>query len=310
MRGLVQGTVATRYREGADYYDIRVMVPSESLGNKSELENLIVKSNADQPVYLKDVARVERAVGPVEIIREDQAKQIIVRADSQGISVGEAVERARQAAAQIQKSADVSFEMGGQAKMMADNRKAMGIIIGFAVLFAYVILAIQFESFLLPMLMMINIPLSLTGAFVALYLTATPIGVTVLIGLIVMMGGITSQGVVLLSLAESFRSKGDTAVTAVRQAAPLRIRPILMTQLTTILGLVPLALNLGSGGDMLQPMAIAVIGGLTYSLFLTLFFLPAAYSIVLDRQKDWQKDGQLLMNKNTARTAGRSTQLN
>lgn len=310
LRGLVQGTVATRYREGADYYDIRVMVPSESLGNKSELENLIVKSNADQPVYLKDVARVERAVGPVEIIREDQAKQIIVRADSQGISVGEAVERARQAAAQIQKSADVSFEMGGQAKMMADNRKAMGIIIGFAVLFAYVILAIQFESFLLPMLMMINIPLSLTGAFVALYLTATPIGVTVLIGLIVMMGGITSQGVVLLSLAESFRSKGDTAVTAVRQAAPLRIRPILMTQLTTILGLVPLALNLGSGGDMLQPMAIAVIGGLTYSLFLTLFFLPAAYSIVLDRQKDWQKDGQLLMNKNTARTAGRSTQLN
>jgi len=310
LRGLVQGIVATRYREGADYYDIRVVVPSEFLGNKSELENLIVKSNSDQPVYLKDVARVERAVGPVEIIREDQAKQIIVRADSQGISVGEAVERALQAAAQIQKSADVSFEMGGQAKMMADNRKSMGIIIGFAVLFAYVILAIQFESFVLPMLMMINIPLSLTGAFVALYLTATPIGVTVLIGLIVMMGGITSQGVVLLSLAESFRSKGDTAVSAVRQAAPLRIRPILMTQLTTILGLVPLALNLGSGGDMLQPMAIAVIGGLTYSLFLTLFFLPAAYSIVLDRQKDWQKDGQLLMNKNTARTAGRSTQLN
>jgi len=310
LRGLVQGIVATRYREGADYYDIRVVVPSEFLGNKSELENLIVKSNSDQPVYLKDVARVERAVGPVEIIREDQAKQIIVRADSQGISVGEAVERALQAAAQIQKSADVSFEMGGQAKMMADNRKSMGIIIGFAVLFAYVILAIQFESFVLPMLMMINIPLSLTGAFVALYLTATPIGVTVLIGLIVMMGGITSQGVVLLSLAESFRSKGDTAVSAVRQAAPLRIRPILMTQLTTILGLVPLALNLGSGGDMLQPMAIAVIGGLTYSLFLTLFFLPAAYSIVLGKQKDWQKDGQLLMNKNTARTAGRSTQLN
>ncbi|WP_287126750.1 efflux RND transporter permease subunit [Desulfobacter sp.] len=234
------GTVATRYREGADYYDIRVMVPSESLKSKFELENLIIKSNSDQPVYVKDIARVERSTGPVEIIREDRAKQIIVRADSQGISVGEAVARAELAVGQIQKTAGVSFEMGGQAKMMADNRKAMGIIFGFAVLFAYVILAIQFGSFLLPILMMINIPLSLTGAFLALYLTATPIGVTVLIGLIVMMGGITSQGVVLLSLAESFRFQVDTAAAAVGLAALLRIRPILMTQLTTILGLVPL----------------------------------------------------------------------
>lgn len=285
LQGLVQGTVATRYREGADYYDIRVMVPSESLKSKFELENLIIKSNSDQPVYVKDVARVERSTGPVEIIREDQAKQIIVRADSHEISVGEAVIRAEMAVAQIQKPAGISFEMGGQAKMMADNRKAMGIIFGFAVLFAYVILAIQFESFLLPMLMMINIPLSLTGAFLALCLTHTPIGVTVLIGLIVMMGGITSQGVVLLSQAESFRLEGAAAAAAVERAAPLRIRPILMTQLTTILGLVPLALNLGSGGDILQPMAIAVIGGLTYSLLLTLLFLPAAYSIVIGRKQ-------------------------
>lgn len=308
LQGLVQGSVATRYREGADYYDIRVMVPSESLRSKFELENLIIKSNSDQPVYVKDIARVERSTGPVEIIREDQAKQIIVRADSQGISVGEAVARAELAVGQIQKPTGVSFEMGGQAKMMADNRKAMGIIFGFAVLFAYVILAIQFESFLLPMLMMINIPLSLTGAFLALYLTATPIGVTVLIGLIVMMGGITSQGVVLLSLAESFRSDGDTAAAAVGLAAPLRIRPILMTQLTTILGLVPLALNLGSGGDMLQPMAIAVIGGLTYSLLLTLLFLPVAYSIAMDRKERWKTEDKLTTK--TARVSGRSTQLN
>ncbi|WP_286820217.1 efflux RND transporter permease subunit [Desulfobacter sp. UBA2225] len=300
--------MATRYREGADYYDIRVMVSSESLKSKFELENLIIKSNSDQPVYVKDIARVERSTGPVEIIREDRAKQIIVRADSQGISVGEAVARAELAVGQIQKTAGVSFEMGGQAKMMADNRKAMGIIFGFAVLFAYVILAIQFESFLLPILMMINIPLSLTGAFLALYLTATPIGVTVLIGLIVMMGGITSQGVVLLSLAESFRFQVDTAAAAVGLAAPLRIQPILMTQLTTILGLVPLALNLGSGGDMLQPMAIAVIGGLTYSLLLTLLFLPVAYSIAMDRKERWKTEDKLITK--TARMSVRLTQLN
>lgn len=104
--------------------------------------------------------------------------------------------------------------------------------------------------------------------------------VTVQIGMLVMMGGITSQGVVLLSTAEQLRKQGMTALAAIKEAAPLRVRPILMTQLTTVLGLLPLALNLGEGGDMLVAMAIAVIGGLIYSLFLTLLSLPAAYSLV------------------------------
>jgi multidrug efflux pump subunit AcrB len=284
LRGLVKGIVATQYRDGSDYYDIRVLVPDTQLGSMSDLENLIVKNNGHQPVYLKDIADVKRAVGPVEIIREDQAKQVIVRADSLGISVGEAVTRAEQAVSDLQRPVGVSYEMGGQAQMMAENRLAMGTIIGFAVLFSYVVLAIQFESFLMPLLMMINIPFSLTGSFLALYISGTPIGVTVVIGLVVMMGGITSQGVVLLSLAETYREQGMNAAQAIGRAAPVRVRPILMTQLTTVLGLIPLALNLGEGGDMLQPMAIAVIGGLSYSLVLTLFFLPSAYSLVFQKQ--------------------------
>jgi HAE1 family hydrophobic/amphiphilic exporter-1 len=174
--------------------------------------------------------------------------------------------------------------MGGQARIMAENRQAMGLIIGFAALFAYVILAVQFESLVLPFLIMITIPFALTGSFAALYLTHTPLGVTVLIGIVVMMGGITSQGVVFLTLAESFRTRGMTASQSVLEAGPVRLKPILMTQLTTVLGLIPLALNLGEGGDMLQPMAIAVMGGLAYSLGLSLFFLPAAYCLVHERQ--------------------------
>ncbi len=167
---------------------------------------------------------------------------------------------------------------------MAENQRTMALILGFALLFAYVVLAIQFDSFLLPVLAMINIPFALTGAFAALYLFQVPIGVTVMIGLVVMMGGIASQGVVLLTLAEEYRRDGLAPLQAVTKAAPIRLRPILMTQLTTVLGLLPLALNLGEGGDMLKPMAIAVIGGLLYSLLLTLFFLPAAYGVAV-RQK-------------------------
>ena len=285
LRALVHGVVATQYREGSEYYDIRLMVPETLIRTKADLEGLLIDTQAAKPIYLRDIAEVRRAVGPVEIIREDQVKQVVVRADSAGVSVGEAVARAESAVAALERPAGVEFEMGGQAQMMAENRRTMGLILGFAVLFAYVVLAIQFDSFSLPFLIMLNVPFALTGAFLALLLTSTPLGVTVLIGLVVMMGGITSQGVVLLTLAEEYRRAGETPLEAIARAAPIRVRPILMTQLTTVLGVVPLALNLGEGGDMLQPMAIAVIGGLLYSLVLTLLFLPAAYVLVRRKQR-------------------------
>ncbi len=279
LRSLVTGTVATQFRDGDEYYDVRVMVPERNFSSKEDLEWLVLKNENGRPVYLRDVADVRRATGPVEIVRENQIKQVIVGADAEGISVGEAIARARDAVAALSRPADVDFEMGGQAEMMEENRRTMALIGLFAVLFAFVILAIQFESFSLPLLIILNVPFALTGAFIALFMAGEAIGVTVQVGLVVMMGGITSQGVVLLTLAEEYRKQGMSRLEAIRKAAPTRMRPILMTQLTTVLGLVPLALNLGEGGDMLKPMAVAVIGGLLYSLFLTLFFLPAAYSL-------------------------------
>ncbi len=285
MRTMVQGKVGTLFREGSEYYPIRVMVPEVSISNKTDLENLIIDTRNGEPIYLKDIADIRRGVGPVEISREDQIMRVIVRADASSTSVGEGIELAHKAAMDLKPPAGVEVSMGSEARFMAESRNVMTLIIGFAALFAYVILAIQFESFLLPLLIMFNVPLTLTGVFLALFITGKPIDVTVQIGVLVMMGGITSQGVVLLSSAEQYRQKGLAALEAIQQAAPLRIRPILMTQFTTVLGLFPLALNLGEGGDMLVAMAIAVIGGLIYSLVLTLLFLPAAYTLVYRKTK-------------------------
>ena len=285
LRTLIGGLVSTEYREGSEYYDIRVMVPEPSLQNKEDVENLILETRQGRAIHVRDVAEVRRAVGPVEITRENQIKQVIVRADgATGVSAGEAIARAQSAVAALPRPDGVGFAMGGQAEMMAENSRTMKTILFFAALFAYVVLAIQFNSYVLPVLAMLGIPFALTGAFGALYAFHIPIGVTVMIGLVVMMGGIASQGVVLLTLAEEIRMGGQSALDAIRQAAPLRLRPILMTQLTTVLGLLPLALNLGEGGDMLKPMAIAVIGGLLYSLLLTLFFLPAAYGLAMKKK--------------------------
>ncbi len=283
LRTLIQGMVSTQYRVGNDYYPIRLMLPEIELANKSDVEGLIVDASGGAPIYLRDIAEVRRAVGPVEISREDQVMRVIVRADAAGISVGEALARATQTIAEMELPPDIEFSMGSQARFIAESRRVMSVILAFASLFAYVILGIQFESFLLPLLIMLNVPFALTGAFFALFLAGAPIGVTVQIGMLVMMGGITSQGVVLLVLTEEYRKSGLTPYESVRKAAPTRIRPILMTQLTTVLGLTPLALNFGEGGDMLVTMSIAVIGGLLYSLFLTLIFLPSAY-VLFKRQ--------------------------
>lgn len=280
LRSLVNGIVATQYRDGSEYYNIRVMVPENKITSKQDLENLIIKNDTGDSFYLKDIAKIQQAVGPVEIVRENQSKEVIVRADSSGISVGEAVNKVKKVLLELNLPSNIEYEMVGQAQMMAENNKTMIIIILFAAFFAYVVLAIQFESFVLPVLILLNVPFTLTGSFIALYLTGTPIGITVLIGIVVMMGGITSQGVVLLTLAEGYFKEDKNPTQAILQAVPIRLRPILMTQLTTILGLVPLALNLGEGGDILMPMAIAVIGGLMYSLILTLLFLPALYVVI------------------------------
>lgn len=292
LKTLVHGLVATQYREGTEYYPIRVMVPEIALTSKKRLENLMVETRSGEPVYLRDVAEVRRAVGPVEISREDQIKRVIVRADPAGVSVGEALARAEQAAIDLGPPPGVEISMGSEARFIKESRRVVGLIVGFAALFAYVILAIQYESFVLPLLIVLNVPLALTGALLALSLAGAPVGVTVQIGILVMMGGITSQGVVLLTLAEEFRKDGMAPLEAIRKAAPLRVRPILMTQLTTVLGLVPLALHLGEGGGMLVTMAIAVIGGLLYSLLLTLLLLPAAYTLVHSRRRRAEKGPQ------------------
>jgi len=280
LRGLVHGLVATQYAEGTKYYPIRAIVPEITLTSKTDLENLIIETRSGEPVYLRDIAEVRRAVGPVEISREDQVVRVIVRADPAGISVGEALALAEKAAIDLQPPPGVEMSMGSEARFMKESRQVVGLIVGFATLFAYVILAIQYESFILPFLIVLDVPLALTGALLALSFANAPVAVTVQIGILVMMGGITSQGVVLLDMTEQYRRSGMTHLEAIRKAAPTRIRPILMTQLTTVLGLVPLALNLGEEGGMLVTMAIAVIGGLLYSLLLTLFFLPAAYGLV------------------------------
>jgi len=259
------------------------MVPESRLRGKEDLEELVVAERGGAPVALREVARVSRATGPVEITREDQARTVLVRADSSGVSVGEATSRAAAAVAALERPPGVELTLGGQAQMMAETTRSLGLVLAFAFFFAYVVLAVQFESFLQPFLIMVRVPLTLIGVVGALLLAGLPVGATVLIGVVILAGNEVNHGVVLLEFANRLRAEGRSARDAMLEAAVLRLRPILMTLATSVLGLVPLALSLGEGGDMLAPMAVAVIGGLVFSIFITLAFLPCAWVLLPGR---------------------------
>ncbi len=286
LRSLVHGDIATQYREGSEYYDIRVMVPESEITGKEDLEGLIIENAAGSQFYLRDVAEVRRSVGPVEIIRDDQAKQVVVRADAAGISVGEAIRRAETAVRALGAPRGVFFEMGGQAQMMAEMKYTAGLILMFAVFFAFVVLAVQFESLRLPVFIIICVPVCLIGMVGGLYVTGLSIGATVAIGVLIVISATVNDGVLLLSFAEQLRvDEGKPPVEAIRNAAAIRFRPRVMTTMSTIAGFVPLAMNLGEGGDLLQPMAVGAIGGLLMEVLVALFLMPCIYAMASARNK-------------------------
>ncbi|MCU0284817.1 MAG: efflux RND transporter permease subunit [Acidobacteria bacterium] len=287
VKNLIDGTVASQFREQGEYYNIRVMVSEQQMTSKQDIENLLIDGRNGEKVPLRTIAKVISRMGPVEIIREDQVKQVVVASDvTAGADVGEMADEVNRSLADFTLPEGYSFAFGGQVYLMQKSQGVMIQVILFALFFAYVILAIQFNSFKQPFLILLGIPFAFFGVFLALWLTGFPAGVTVLIGLVIMSGGVAAQGVVLISFINEYRDKGMGLREAIYEAAPLRVRPILMTQLTTILGLLPLAINIGEGGDMLQPMAVAVIGGLFFSLFVTLFLLPGIYYIIERKVED------------------------
>jgi HAE1 family hydrophobic/amphiphilic exporter-1 len=286
LRSLVSGAVATRFRERDEYYNIRVMVPETGLRGRPDLENLIIgASQSGGFIRLRDVARVVPAVGPVEIVREDQVKQVIVRGDVRGTSIAGAERELFAALGALDVPAGYEMRRGGQAQMMADMRRVMLAVLGFAIFFAFVALAVQFDSLRLPGLIIASVPFCLAGLVYLLWATAVPLGATVVIGILLVVGATVNDGVLLLTFAEELRVREKlSALAAVLQAAQIRLRPRVMTTLPLITGFIPLALNLEEGGELLQPMALAAIGGLTLEIAVALVFMPALYILVSSKK--------------------------
>lgn len=278
LRSLLTGAVATRYRDGDRYYNIRVIIPEKQVTCKQDVEKLILECTQGGYLRIKDVAKVKQGVGPVEIAREDQVKQVIVRGDAAGVSVGQALSELQAEIQKLDLPVGYEFRYGGQAQMMAEMKGVALGVLAFALFFSFVVLAVQFNSLRLPVLILGCVPICLAGLVYAFYITEIPIGATVLIGALVVIAATVNEGVLLMTFAEELRSRDRlNPFDAVIAAAKIRLRPRLMTTIPIIMGLIPLALNIEEGGDMLQPMAVGAIGGLIMLIPVALFLMPCIY---------------------------------
>jgi HAE1 family hydrophobic/amphiphilic exporter-1 len=284
---LVGGQAVTTYEdEDGDAVNVRVRLPDTLRQDLSHVEKLRLAvhkpGNGPTLIPLGELVTYSIKSTPSEIDRQDLARQVVVSANLDNLPLGTAIEKVGQAASLIKMAPGYRVVFSGEAEQMAESLGYMAEALILAIILVYLILAAQFESFIDPLSIMLSLPLSLIGMATMLWLTGDTISMMSLIGLIMLMGLVTKNAILLVDFAKVLRSRGMDRTEAIINAGRTRLRPIMMTTLAMIFGMLPLALAIGAGAEMRAPMARAVVGGLITSTFLTLLIVPVMYSVLDD----------------------------
>lgn len=280
VRNKVLGDVSTKYRDLDRRIDITVLVDDKYKQSIGDLRRMIVNPGQDTPIRLSAIAALEIAEGPSEIRRENQERTAIISANVTGErDLKSIIDEIDGAMAGIAFEDDFFYEVAGQnAEMKTSINSLIGALL-LAVFLVYIIMASQFESFVHPFVILFSIPLALVGVFYVLYALNLTLSIMTYLGMIMLAGIVVNNAIVLVSHINLLRSEGREKDDAIVEAGRVRLRPILMTTATTVLGLIPMAFGLGDGAEMRQPMAITVIAGLLSSTLLTLVVIPTLYSM-------------------------------
>ncbi len=277
----VSGSTATTYRVGGDEIDVRVMQPEESVEYLSDLKNITVATALGTNIPLTEIADIEVRDGASEITRSDQHRDITISADTKGMDAATAQEELTALLDTYEFPSGCSYEFSGNLESLMESFQSLLIVLVVAILLVYMIMAAQFESFLYPFLIIFSLPLALTGGVLGLFLTGETITVVSMMGFIMLVGIVVNNAIVLVDYTNQLRrDRGMDCEEALLEAGPTRLRPILMTTLTTVMGMIPMALAISEGTEMQKPMAIVIIFGMVISTLVTLIFIPVLYSSV------------------------------
>ncbi|HLD35837.1 MAG TPA: efflux RND transporter permease subunit [Planctomycetota bacterium] len=280
LRAVVDGAVNTRFTDkqlDADY-DIRLLADPLTLQSKESLENIILYPPNRAEVRLKEIGRVEISEGPVQIDRENQVRLVEITGDAIGKNVSQVTDEVKAKLNGLVLPPGYTLTYGGEAESTQESNKQLIIVVILAIFLVFVVMAVQYESLVDPLVIMLTLPLSLIGAIIFMAGTGTTFGATAFLGLILLVGIVVNNAIILVEYINILRrERGLDIYQAVLEAPPIRLRPILMTNLTTIIGLLPIVLGWGEGLEMLRPLAIVIIGGLGFGMLLTLFIIPCVY---------------------------------
>lgn len=278
---ILSGTVPTQLQRGDRLVDVRVQTPDSLIQNPAQLSQLPLLSG-DQQVRLGDVTRIEKGQSLGEIQRIDQRQVFIIEGRlSEDASLGEALDEVEQVMATVTLLDGVVRLPSFSAQSNEAIQQGLGVLGGLAVFLVFTVMAVQYNSLIDPLVIMLTVPLALAGGILGLYVTDTAIGATVVVGAVLLVGIVVNNAIILVELANQiYVTEECSRMAAMLKAAPQRLRPILMTTVTTVLGMLPLALGLGEGSEFLQPLGVVIFWGLSLATVLTLFVIPCFYTLL------------------------------
>ncbi|MEH1799943.1 MAG: efflux RND transporter permease subunit [Nostoc sp.] len=280
----IEGSVPTQIQRGNRLVDVRVQLNKEAIQRPSQLEQLPLFTENNQLIRLSDVANIQEGQAPGEVQRINQRQAFIVAGNlSEGASLGEAIAEVNEVLKDVDLPDGVSIVPSSAQETNQQLQDALKTLGALATFLIFVVMAVQYNSLIDPLVIMFTVPLALAGGIFGLYITHTAIGATVIVGVVLLVGIVVNAGILMVELANQIRDEvGCSRQIAIMKAAPQRLRPIIMTTVTTILGLFPLALGIGEGSEFLQPLGIVVFFGMAIATMLTLFIIPCFYILLHD----------------------------
>ena len=280
VRENLYGAKAGAYTEDGTDYDIRIQYAPEYRNSISKLREMQVTNLLGQQIPLIAVADIQEQEGPVQIERLTQQRYVKVTTNLNGISLGDGAKKAEQIIADLDTPQGVTVSLGGQVEDQGDTFSSLTVIFVIGLLLVFMVMAAQFESLVDPLIILFAIPFTLVGVILAFLITGTTLSVVTFIGLIMLVGIVVNNGIVLVDYSNMLVRRGYSIRDAVMESGRSRLRPVLMTSMTTILGMLPMALSRGMGKELYAPLGITIIGGLLISMLVTLILVPTAYAAV------------------------------
>jgi len=275
----IEGSIPTQLQRGDRLVDVRVQLNQASINRASQLEGLPLFALDNRQVRLSDVAEITEGQAPGEVQRINQRQVFLIAGNlNEGASLGEALAQVDSILQNVQLPEGVSILPSSASETSRELQDSLKVLGGLAAFLVFVVMAVQYNSLIDPLVIILTVPLALAGGIFGLYITKTAIGATVLVGAVLLVGIVVNNAIIMVELANQIRERdGCDRSSAILQAAPQRLRPVLMTTITTVLGMFPLALGIGEGSEFLQPLGIVVFSGLSLATLLTLFIIPCFY---------------------------------